>query len=290
MSNGLVVVTGAAGRQGSAVTRELLKRREDTHLEVRALVHRVGNPGADELATLGAEVVQGDFDDRESLERAFDGATTVFSVQDFYSAGAEGEVRQGKNVADVAKASGVEHLVYSSVGSAHRDTGIPHFQTKWQIEEYIREIDIPHTILRPVFFYYNYAGLRESIEAGKLALPLSPDKPLQQLCEHDYGIVVATVMANRASNLGRALDVASSELSMHHTCEIFSHVLGRTVKYEQIPWETAEEQMGHDMTTMFRWFDEHGYEADIEAIRSEFTELTSLDHYLREHGWEHARA
>lgn len=290
MSYGLAVVTGAGGHQGRAVARELLLRRDDTHHEVRAMLHHLDKAAADEFRALGAEIVEGEFEDRASLEHAFEGANVIFSVQDYQSAGYDGEIRQGKNVADVAKAVGVEHFVYSSVGSAHRNTGIPHFETKWQIEQHIRDIDLPHTVLRPVFFYYNYEQMRDSIEKGILSLPLSPDRPLQQLCEDDYARIVSLVVANRNSYLGRAIDVASTELSMHHTCEIFSHVVGHTVGYQQMPWDQAEQQLGKDMTTMFRWFEEHGYEADLNYIRENLTEPTSLDAYLRERRWQRAHA
>lgn len=124
--------------------------------------------------------------------------------------------------------------------------------------------------------------MRQTIKKGKITLPLQPETLLQQLCEHDYARSVAVVLANRDSYLGREFDVASTELSMHHVCEIISHVLGRTIVYEQISWNQAEQQLGEEMTTMYRWFESHGYEADLEAVRTNFGPTTSLDAYLRE--------
>ncbi len=112
----LILVTGATGKQGGAVARSLL----DRGFQVRALTRNPQKPEAQALADQGAEVVQGDMEDRSSMERALEGAYGVFSVQNFWETGYDSEVQQGKTVTDAAKAAGVEHFVYSSVGSAQR--------------------------------------------------------------------------------------------------------------------------------------------------------------------------
>src|ERR687886_2667436 len=140
----LILVTGATGKQGGAVARSLL----DRGFRVRALTRDPQRPEAQALTEQGAEVVQGDMEDRSAIDRVLEGAYGVFSVQNFWETGYDREVRQGKTVAEAAKAAGVEHFVYSSVGSAHRQTGIPHFDSKWEVEEHIRQIGLPYTILR----------------------------------------------------------------------------------------------------------------------------------------------
>lgn len=87
-------------------------------------------PAAQALQQAGTELVVGEFSDRASLEGALQGAYGVFSVQNFQD-GMETEIRQGKAVADAAKAASIQHFVYSSVGSAERKTGIPHFDSKF---------------------------------------------------------------------------------------------------------------------------------------------------------------
>src|SRR5829696_177159 len=124
----LIVVAGATGKQGGAVVRSLL----DRGFQVRGLTRNPQKPEAQALADQGAEVVQGDMEDPSAMERALEGAYGIFSVQNFWETGYDREVQQGKTVADVAKAAGVEHFVYSSVGSAHRETGISHFDSKWE--------------------------------------------------------------------------------------------------------------------------------------------------------------
>jgi uncharacterized protein YbjT (DUF2867 family) len=280
----LIVVAGATGKQGGAVARSLL----DRGFQVRALTRNPQKPEAQALADHGAEVVQGDMEDRSSMERTLEGAYGIFSVQNFGEAGYDGEVRQGKTVADAAKAAGVEHFVYSSVGSAHRQTGIPHFESKWEIEEHVRQIGLPYTILRPVFLMQNWEWTREMILGGTLAQPFDPDKPLQQVAVEDIGAFAAIAFENPDRWIGREVDLAGDEQSMSEIADTFSRVIGREVTYYQVPWDQFEEQVGEEVTLNSRWMNDVGYEADIAALRQEYPELTSFERYLRSHGWEGA--
>ncbi len=119
----LMLVTGATGKQGSAVARHLLKRG----FRVRAITRDPKKEPARALAEQGVEVRRGDLDEPESLKPALTGAYGVFSVQNFWETGYEREVRQGIALADAAKTAGVRHFIYSTVASAHRKTGLPHF-------------------------------------------------------------------------------------------------------------------------------------------------------------------
>lgn len=281
-SNQIILVTGATGNQGGAVSRHLLQRGV---FAVRALVRDKNKPAAQALQQAGAELVEGDFDDRASLDRALQGVSGVFSLQVFKD-GVEVEIRNGKAMADAAKAAGIEHFVYSSVGSAERNTGIPHFDSKFQVEEYVRSLNFPYTILRPVFFFYNYNMMRPTVENGKLPQPLSPETKLQQLSEEDYGAMVAEVFERRADFLGRALELASVDMTMTEIAAAFSQVLGKPVAYQQIPFEAFEQQAGEEFTIMYRWFENVGYAADLAQLKREFSKLSDFDSYLREQGWE----
>jgi uncharacterized protein YbjT (DUF2867 family) len=280
----LILVCGATGKQGGAVARSLLKRG----FRVRALTRDPQKPEAQALAEQGAEVVQGDMEDCSAMDQVLvEGIYGVFSVQNFWETGYDREVQQGKTVADAAKAAGVEHFVYTSVGSAHRQTGIPHFESKWEIEEHIRQIELPYTILRPVFMQ-NWEWMREMILGGTLAQPLDPDKPLQQVAVEDVGAFTAIAFENPDLWIGREVDLAGDEQSMTEIAETFGRVIGREVSYYQVPWDQFEEQMGEEATANFRWINDVGYEADIAALRQEYPKLTSFERYLRSHGWEGA--
>jgi uncharacterized protein YbjT (DUF2867 family) len=277
----IILVTGATGNQGGAVARHLLQRGK---FKVRAMVRDRNKPAAQALQQAGAELVQADFNDRASLDLAVQGVYGVFSMQDFRE-GAEVEIRHGRALADAANAAGIQHFVYSSVGSAERNTGIPHFDSKFRVEEYIRSISLPHTILRPVFFFYNYNGMRSMVENGTLLQPLSPDTKLQQLSEEDYGEMVAEVFERPADFMDRAIEVASVEMTMPEVAAALSHVLGKPVNYQQIPFEAFEQQAGEEVTIMFRWFENVGYTADFAQLKRDFPAPTDLESYLRDRGW-----
>lgn len=202
-----------------------------------------------------------------------------------FTDGLEAEIREGKDLADAAKTAGIQHFVYSSVGSAERKTGIPHFDSKFQVEEYIKAIGIPYTILHPVFFFYNYNMMRPMIENGTIYQPLSPKTKLQQLSEEDYGRMVAEVFERPSDFINHEIEVASVDMTMPEVTETFSNVIGKTVQYQQIPFEAFEKQVGEEIAIMYRWFENTGYAADFDELKRDFFEPASLESYLREHGW-----
>jgi len=279
----MFLITGATGNQGGAVARELLKN----DCRVRALTRDAQKPKALALRELGAEVVQGDLEDSVSIEQALTGVDGVFAVQNYWETGAAREIQQGIQLADAAKAANVRHFVYSSVGSAHLKTGVPHFDSKAKIEEHIQQIEIPYTILRPVAFNYawNDPNVRGYIQNGVFSLPLSPDTKLQLLSEQDYGAFVATALENPDRWLGRSLDVMSEELTMLQMVEAFGKAIGRPVQYVQMSWEQSLQSFGEEYTAMFRFFEEVGYSADLAVMQQEYATLTTLEQYLRQQGW-----
>ncbi|HET7551913.1 MAG TPA: NmrA family NAD(P)-binding protein, partial [Gemmatimonadaceae bacterium] len=65
-----IVVTGATGKQGGAVARELVRRG----FRVRAITRDTSKPAAMALGELGVEVLRGDLDDPESLRHPLESA------------------------------------------------------------------------------------------------------------------------------------------------------------------------------------------------------------------------
>src|SRR5881398_1270748 len=147
-----ILITGVTGNQGGAVAQAL----QGSGFRLRGLTRKPASERAAALARHGVEVVKGDLDDEATLRRALAGAWGVFGVQNTWEAGVEREEAQGKRLATLALEAGVEHYVYTSVGSAHKQTGVPHFDNKWRIEATVRGLRFPsHVILRPVFFMEN---------------------------------------------------------------------------------------------------------------------------------------
>jgi uncharacterized protein YbjT (DUF2867 family) len=284
-----VLVAGATGRQGGAVIRHMLPRG----WKLRALTRNPGSPAARDLQRQGVELAQGDLDDPESLERAVRGVYGVYSVQDYWTVGAKREVQQGKNLADAAKKSGVSQFVYSSVGGAERQTGIEHWETKWELEKYIRKLGLPATVLRPVAFMDNYYidQVEIGILKGKLMDPIRPDKKYQTIATEDIGAFVALAFERPDPFIGLELEIAGSELTNPQAAEVFSRVLGKEVKFRKLPMLMVRLVLGREFYQMFDWFNKAGFQADIAGLRQRFPEvhLRTLEEWLRDEGW-HKRA
>jgi uncharacterized protein YbjT (DUF2867 family) len=286
MNGKTIAVTGATGQQGGAVARKLLA----DGWQVRALTRDPGKPAAQELKTLGAEVLPGDMDNRSELDAAFQGADGVFSVQNFWlpNVGFEGEIRQGKNVADAAKAAGIRHLVYSSVGAAHRGMGQKHFESKWIIEQHIHSLGIPYTILRPAAFYENFNWERAVILNGTYnALGLRPEKEHQLIAVEDVGVFAAFAFANPDEYVGKTIELAGDAPTEPQIADTFAKVIGRSVKLV-LPTGEGGPSSDEEMTAMFNFFNGEAYNADIPALRKLHPGLLTLEQYLRKNGWENA--
>jgi uncharacterized protein YbjT (DUF2867 family) len=258
-----VLVTGATGQQGGAVARELLGRG----YPVRAMTRHPEGDKALALAKLGATVVQGDLDNMASLEQALRGAWGVYAVQNTWEAGVQGEEQQGKRLAELARRVGVEHFVYGSVGSAHRSTGIPHFDNKWRVEETVRTLGFPsYTILRPAFFMDNFLSpwFKPGIDQGKLFVALKPQTVLQMIAVGDIGKYGCWAFENHHALNGRAVDIAGDAKTMPDAAAIVSRAAGRPVEFVPLPIEEVRKG-SMDFAIMFEWFDRIGYNADIAA-------------------------
>jgi len=279
-------VTGATGQQGGAVTRRLLA----DGWKVRALTRDVSKPAAQALASAGAELVASDMDSRSDLDAAFQGTHGVFSVQNFWlpNVGFDGEIRQGKNVADAAKASGTQHLVYSSVGAAHRGMGQKHFESKWIVEQYIQSLKIPYTILRPAAFFENFNWERPAITNGTFnALGLRAEKNRQLIAVEDIAAFVELALANPEQFLGKTIELAGDALTESQIADTFAKVIGRPVKLT-LRTGAGGRRSEEEMKAMFNFFNGKAYDADIPALRKLHPGLLTLEQYLRRNGWENA--
>ncbi len=277
----IILVTGVTGRQGGAVARALL----DSTFHVRGLSRHPQSERGKAMTALGVDMVQGDFEDTASLDAAMKNVYGVFSVQNYWESGYEAEVRQGKNVADAAKRAQVKHLIYSSVASADLDTGIPHFESKREIELYIQSLNLPFTIFRPVSFMENWEYARESIVAGKIETPFSPATRRNQISVRDIGRFVALAFAEPEHWLGRSLDIAGEQFTMQEAVNTISRISGSPVEYVQIPWDVYRKTVGQDMYDMDRWIEETGYDININMVHSELPGMLSLEDYLYAAGW-----
>jgi uncharacterized protein YbjT (DUF2867 family) len=281
-----ILVAGATGRQGGSVVRHLLKRR----LTVRAMVPNPHSDRATALANQGIEIVRGNMDDLASLKKAMVGVHGVYSVQDYFTVGAVREVQQGKNMAAAALDAAVEHFVFSSVGGADRRSGVGHFETKAEIENHIRKLGLPATIIRPAGFMENYyvPQLEKQLVKGRLLTPIHAEKPLQTIAADDIGQFIGLAFAQPERFIGLELEIAGSELTSPETAEVFAQVLGRRMTIHRLPMFMVRLSMGKEWAQMFKWLDNYGFQADIPALRRDYPEitLTSLQEWLIREGWQ----
>lgn len=278
-ADGTILVLGGTGRQGGAAARELLRRGRTVH----ALVRDPQTDAARALADAGAVLVRGDLNDEASLRAAMTGMHGVFSVQSFrIPGGVAAEERQGKVVADVAAQVGVTHFVYSSVGGAERSTGVDHFDSKWNVEQHIRKLDLPATVLRPTMFYEVFNDIGPRLVDGQLVLGLwlRPEVLVQIIATSDIGAFAADAFDDPASWLGRQVEIAGDELTGTQIAEAFERVSGIPTRYEQRPIEPLRAAR-EDLAAMFDWMDREGYRADLPALRRIRPDLIGLETWLR---------
>src|SRR6201999_1838361 len=278
-SNRTILITGVTGQQGGAVAKAL----KGAGFHLRGLTRKPDSERAAAMAGDGVEIVKGDLDDEATLRRALSGAWGVFAVQNTGEAGVEREEAQGKRLATLARETGIEHYVYTSVGSAHKGTGIPHFDNKWRIEETVRGLHFPsHVILRPVFFMENLLA-PFSLQGSTLAWALGRGTKLQMIAVDDIGWFGARAFTDAASLNRREIDLAGDVRTMPEAAEILTEVLGRPIEFAQTPIEQVR-QYSKEMALMLEWFDRVGYSADIAGLEREIGRaLTKLPDWVRGH-------
>ena len=208
----LVLVTGGTGKQGGATVAALLPANKT---RIRVLTRDPKSPKAQRLAQQGVELASGDLDDPAAVQAALQGASAAFSVQTFEGKGGlEAEERQGKAFAEAVKAAGGVHLVYSSVDGAERTSGVPHFESKWRIEQHIARLGLPTTILRPVAFMENFAtsGFPLAMFFGMIKATMGATRKLQLVAVSDIGWFAARALESPESYKDRKIAIAGDEL------------------------------------------------------------------------------
>ncbi len=260
-----ILITGATGKQGGALAAELAGKG----FHLRGLTRKPDSPAAQALRASGVSIVPGDLDDADSLRAALTGIWGVFAVQNTWEAGVEKEEEQGKRLARLAREAGVQHYVYASVGSAHRHTGIPHFENKWRVEGTVRELGFPsHVIVRPVFFMENLLS-PWFLNGDAIYGALQPGTVLQMIAVHDIGVLTARAFTEAARLNRREIDIAGDAVTLPQAVEQIGKGLGRPLTYVQIPMAEVRKN-SEDFALMLEWFERVGYEADIPGLEREF--------------------
>jgi len=276
-----IAVAGATGAQGGAVVDALLEQGA----RVRALVRSTGSERARNLANRGVDLVQIDAKDPASLKNSLQGVDAFFFMTtpygDSHDTDIDSEIQQGVEFADAAAAAQVPHVVFSSVGGAERNSGVPHFESKRRIEEYVQTRGLSATIVRPVFFMDNFASMAPTVEGSELVLrlPVPDGIKLQMVATRDIGVVAAAALLDPAA-VPAAIEIAGDELTGSEIAAAFGAHAGMPARYEALPVEVLDGQ--DDLQKMFRWFaDTPAYQADIAAVRGIDPDLWNLQAWLQ---------
>jgi len=274
-----IFVTGATGNQGGAVVTSLIKNG----FKVKVLTRKTDSVKAQNLQKQDVEVVKGDLNDLNSFRHHVKDIAGIFSVQTFQS-GIEQEIKQGIDLANLAKDSGVSHFLYSSVAGADFNTGIPHFDSKLIIENHIKQLGLPYTIIRPTSFFENFLipQVRNGILKGKLSSPININTKQQFISTIDIGEISADIFLNKDKYLLKTITIASEDMDMQQVAETFSKVLGKEISYQKFPMLITRVVMGKKLYKMFKWINENDgtFINNLEMFKNENPNLTSLEHWI----------
>ena len=269
-----VLVTGATGQQGGGVVDALLAKGH----RVRGITRNVNSDKARGLADRGVEVVAGDFTNHESLVSAASGVDAIYAMTTPFEKGMDAETAQGVAMINAAKEAGVGHFVYSSVGDANKATGIPHFDSKYEVEKVLEESGIPYSISAPVYFMDNLVSpwTLPGVIQGTISAAMPGDRKLQQVAVADIGKFAVALIERGERVFGQRFDIAGDELTGNEMVNILSGILGREINYQGFPVEGLKAQ-NEDMGLMYEWFDTTGYSANIASLKNEFPDVGWLD-------------
>jgi uncharacterized protein YbjT (DUF2867 family) len=300
MSVRKILVTGATGKQGGAAIQALLDHPPPFDFRILALTRSTSSAKARKLASnRKVELISGDLSDCHAI---FDSAGGKGSIWGVFSVtlpgmgkkedGEDKETAQGKKLVDAAVANDVKHFVYTSVDrggskSDNNPTPIAHFISKHEVEQYLKEksakTDMSWTILRPVAFMDNLGPN----QFGRLFATMwrgIGDKPLQLVATKDIGVFAAQALAFHDTDEyhNTAISLAGDELTQEQAKEVFWNTMGRPMP--EAWWISGYllQTLIKEVGTMFRWFKEVGYGADVQRCKKLHAGMMDLATYLKE--------
>jgi uncharacterized protein YbjT (DUF2867 family) len=285
-----LLIIGATGKQGGAAIDALLA--SSTPFQILALTRNASSESAKALAAKpNVTVVEGDATTPAPIFSAHGPIYGVFLVTTFAPGKESVEEAQAGPVIEEAVKNGVEHFVFTSVdrGGAEKSdenpTEIPHFASKHRIEKVLKEkaagSNMQWTILRPVAFMDNMTP--DFMGKAFVAMWAGVgDKPLQLISCHDIGVFAARAFADPEAYKGKAISLAGDELTLEQAKKVFKETLGYDMPETFWFVGSGIKFMVKEMGTMFAWFKDEGYGADIPALRKEEPRLQDFGTWLKE--------
>ena len=275
-----IFVTGATGNVGGAAVRHLLQQ----NFYVKALVRDTSVTNLTKHDNLA--IVKGDLNDPSSYEQHLNDIDGVFCNLT-YEHGVDKEIKQGLGIIDVSKRNNVKHFIYCSVIGNDLNTGIPHWESKSRIEDHLKQSGLNFTILRPGSFYENLLRpqVKSRILKGKLVLPTRKDKVQQFISTEDVGRMAIIVFSGPGTYYNKTLNLAADQMNGEQLATLFSKVMKRNIKFQQLPGFIVRLVLGRDLAKMFRWVNNNDvlFVKDIESFRKEFPGMMNLEKWIKIH-------
>ena len=279
-ASGKIFVTGATGNQGGAVVRNLLSKG----FYVKALTRNPQSAATKNLDHPNVEIVKGDLNDPATYKQYLQGVSGVFCNLVF-KYGVDKEIKQGVELIKLSAENNIRHFVYSSVIGCDLNTGIPHWESKFKIENRLKESGMNYTIIRPSSLYENLLipQVKSGIMKGKLVLPTHKNKVQQFICSEDVGRVAATIFSNTEKYFGKTITLATEQMDGEQLAAVFSKTLNKEMKFQQLPMFIVWLAMGKNLAKMFRWINNNNalFVNDIPALKNEFPGMTSLEEWIK---------
>ncbi|KAF1848032.1 NAD(P)-binding protein [Cucurbitaria berberidis CBS 394.84] len=287
----LITVFGSTGNQGGSVVRAILNHSQlSNEWKVRGITRNPNKPDAQAMAAQGVEMVAADLNSKESILSAIKGSNAVFGVTNYWEkASLEHEVQQGKNLADAAKESGVEHLIWSSLPYVSKITAgelhnLHHFDSKAMVEEYVNQIGQPASFVLPAYFMSNVPGsIKPTPNGGQYSLSwlFHPDTQIPMLdVPRDFGKFVASCLANPSATLGKHTLAASGWFTPLDICNVVENCTGKKCVFHEVPVEQYQGSKElFDNLMMIREYEYYGPSAQ-DGVKSSHEVVTKVG------GWE----
>jgi uncharacterized protein YbjT (DUF2867 family) len=306
-TNKTIVVMGATGAQGGGLVRAILSD-PDHEFSVRGVTTDKSSDKATELINLGAEVIEANLDNPESINKAFQGAYGVFCVTFFWHHfSPEKEKEHARTMAEAASNAGVKHVIWSTLEDTRNwiplnddrmptlkeKYKVPHFDAKGESNHFFTDLGLPVTLLNTSFYWENFIYFGQGPKKGpdgKLALSLPmDDKKLPGIAASDIGKCALGIFKAGDKYIGKTLGIAGEHLTGTQMAEAFSNVLGKEVVYNPISPEVyrgfgfpGADDMGN-MYQFKRDFEkEYTGSRDLEFTRSLNPSLISFKEFLNQ--------
>lgn len=263
-----IFITGITGNQGSAVAKHLFAQNNN----IIGLTRNANSEKAKQLKAQGITIIEGNLNKPGSFESYLEQADAIYLVQTLQRK--DQEIQQGKQFIDAIKTENKTYLVYASVVGADQNTGIPHFESKFELENYIKSKNLIYTILRPASFYENHLFPRvaNDIKKGRYFSPLNKMINQQMIGVDDIGKIAAAVFSNKEKYINKTISIATDEWQIGEIPQVFSEAIDRPVKYKKLPGFIARLAMGKDLSKMFKYMNENDFSLvkNIQEVREEF--------------------